>query len=186
MDCLGQSSKWRREWQIRVDVTILCIFLYLSCLSQISTCQKEDTSKETPKISRLAIEYKDSSGYRHRKDDFERGNYAKTARINSRPIIGRLVLVQTLYNNSELGCTRLNPEIVPKNEPWVALIKRGDCTFSEKIYNAAKNSSASAVIIYNFEGSVLIHSEDNKKTLLTMTTVTPGGHNGMYPKHTLF
>ncbi|XP_077420561.1 E3 ubiquitin-protein ligase RNF128-like [Vanacampus margaritifer] len=36
--------------------------------------------------------------------------------------------------------------------PWIALIKRGNCTFSEKI-NAAKGQGASAVVVYNVDGS---------------------------------
>ncbi|CAK6977163.1 E3 ubiquitin-protein ligase RNF128-like [Scomber scombrus] len=36
--------------------------------------------------------------------------------------------------------------------PWIALIKRGNCTFSEKI-NAAKRQGASGVVVYNVDGS---------------------------------
>ncbi|XP_071385059.1 E3 ubiquitin-protein ligase RNF128-like [Centroberyx affinis] len=36
--------------------------------------------------------------------------------------------------------------------PWIALIKRGNCTFSEKI-NAAKRQGAAGVVIYNGDGS---------------------------------
>uniref|UniRef100_A0A8C7ZQG3 Si:dkeyp-86f7.4 n=1 Tax=Oryzias sinensis TaxID=183150 RepID=A0A8C7ZQG3_9TELE len=36
--------------------------------------------------------------------------------------------------------------------PWIALVKRGNCTFSEKI-NAAKRQGAAAVVVYNVEGS---------------------------------
>ncbi|KAM9765083.1 E3 ubiquitin-protein ligase RNF128a [Menidia menidia] len=36
--------------------------------------------------------------------------------------------------------------------PWIALVKRGNCTFSEKI-NAAKRLGAAAVVVYNVDGS---------------------------------
>ncbi|KAF3686639.1 E3 ubiquitin-protein ligase RNF128 [Channa argus] len=36
--------------------------------------------------------------------------------------------------------------------PWIALVKRGNCTFSEKI-NAAKRRGAAAVVVYNVDGS---------------------------------
>ncbi|KAM9366385.1 E3 ubiquitin-protein ligase RNF128a [Symphorus nematophorus] len=36
--------------------------------------------------------------------------------------------------------------------PWIALVKRGNCTFSEKI-NAAKRQGAAAVVVYNYDGS---------------------------------
>ncbi|XP_076588010.1 E3 ubiquitin-protein ligase RNF128a [Chaetodon auriga] len=36
--------------------------------------------------------------------------------------------------------------------PWIALVKRGNCTFSEKI-NAAKRHGADGVVVYNVDGS---------------------------------
>lgn len=36
--------------------------------------------------------------------------------------------------------------------PWIALVKRGNCTFSEKI-NAAMSQGAAAVVVYNVDGS---------------------------------
>ncbi|GAA6218868.1 RING finger protein 148-like [Lates japonicus] len=35
--------------------------------------------------------------------------------------------------------------------PWIALVKRGNCTFSEKI-NAAKRQGAAGVVVYNEDG----------------------------------
>jgi len=35
---------------------------------------------------------------------------------------------------------------------WIALVKRGNCTFSDKI-NAAKRQGASGVVVYNLDGS---------------------------------
>lgn len=37
-------------------------------------------------------------------------------------------------------------------EPWIALIKRGNCTFSEKII-AARSKGAAGVVVYNVDGS---------------------------------
>lgn len=36
--------------------------------------------------------------------------------------------------------------------PWIALVKRGNCTFSEKI-NAAKRQGAAGVVVYNVDGT---------------------------------
>lgn len=36
--------------------------------------------------------------------------------------------------------------------PWIALVKRGNCTFAEKI-NAAKRQGAVGVVVYNVDGS---------------------------------
>ena len=60
-------------------------------------------------------------------------------------------------DNSSHGCTP--PVNVPKKDPWIALIKRGNCKFQKKIYNAAVLSNASAVVIYNHE------VENNKLTM---------------------
>ncbi|XP_017260341.1 RING finger protein 148 [Kryptolebias marmoratus] len=38
------------------------------------------------------------------------------------------------------------------SSPWIALVKRGNCTFSEKI-NAAKRQGAAAVVVYNVDSS---------------------------------
>ncbi|XP_061669774.1 E3 ubiquitin-protein ligase RNF128-like [Syngnathoides biaculeatus] len=49
------------------------------------------------------------------------------------------------------GCG-LDPLYNASASPWIALVKRGNCTFSEKI-NAAKRQGASAVVVYNVDGS---------------------------------
>lgn len=38
------------------------------------------------------------------------------------------------------------------SEPWIALVKRGNCTFSEKIAVAVRHNAV-AVVVYNVEGS---------------------------------
>lgn len=38
------------------------------------------------------------------------------------------------------------------SEPWIALVKRGNCTFSEKIAAAVRHNAA-AVVVYNLEGT---------------------------------
>jgi hypothetical protein len=37
---------------------------------------------------------------------------------------------------------------LPVSEPWIALVKRGQCEFAAKIINAIR-SNASAVLVYN-------------------------------------
>ncbi len=45
------------------------------------------------------------------------------------------------------GCT---PFVnVPAKEKWIALISRGGCKFTKKIFHAAVLHNASAVVIYN-------------------------------------
>ncbi|GCB62891.1 E3 ubiquitin-protein ligase RNF149-like [Scyliorhinus torazame] len=56
-------------------------------------------------------------------------------------------------NRDQLGCDPNTEYFISRSgEPWIALVARGNCTFKEKILNAAKKM-ASAVVIYNFLGT---------------------------------
>lgn len=61
--------------------------------------------------------------------------------------------IVTLPKGDPKGC---GPDSVysrnSSSPPWIALIKRGNCTFSEKI-NAAKRQGAAGVVVYNVDGS---------------------------------
>lgn len=64
------------------------------------------------------------------------------------------VLVHIKSGDDNTGCTMpfkstRYPGDLPK-EPWIALIKRGDCNFQVKVDNAYR-SNASGVIVYNNE-----------------------------------
>ena len=51
-------------------------------------------------------------------------------------------------------------------EPWMALIKRGDCFFSEKLNNAVNNHGANGFIIYNDDDIA------NPKVIMNITSKT--------------
>lgn len=60
--------------------------------------------------------------------------------------------IVTLPKGDPKGC---GSDIYKRNSsspPWIALVKRGNCTFSEKI-NAAKRQGAAGVVVYNVDGS---------------------------------
>ncbi|KAM9860978.1 E3 ubiquitin-protein ligase RNF128-like [Aulostomus maculatus] len=61
--------------------------------------------------------------------------------------------VVVLPKGDPKGCS---PDTVynrnPNSTAWIALVKRGNCTFSDKI-NAAKRQGAAAVVVYNMDGS---------------------------------
>lgn len=65
----------------------------------------------------------------------------------------RVAGVVTLPKGDPRGC---GPDPLynrsSSSPPWIALIKRGNCTFSEKI-NAAKRQGAAGVLVYNIDGS---------------------------------
>ncbi|XP_059480429.1 E3 ubiquitin-protein ligase goliath-like isoform X2 [Neocloeon triangulifer] len=64
---------------------------------------------------------------------------------------GLLVHVQSVNSTSDHGCTLpLKPvggDVLP-TQPWIALIRRGHCSYDQKVDNAFK-SNASAVLIFN-------------------------------------
>uniref|UniRef100_A0A8B9HQ20 PA domain-containing protein n=1 Tax=Astyanax mexicanus TaxID=7994 RepID=A0A8B9HQ20_ASTMX len=45
-----------------------------------------------------------------------------------------------------------NTSFSVKKRPWIALIKRGNCSYADKI-RAALRKKASAVVIYNYDGA---------------------------------
>lgn len=64
------------------------------------------------------------------------------------------------------------PVNVPRGvRKWIALIRRGDCKFDEKIYNAAVMANASAVVVYN---------QKDEETLITMNHF--GEYNSIHGK----
>ncbi|XP_043112429.1 RING finger protein 148 [Puntigrus tetrazona] len=56
-----------------------------------------------------------------------------------------------LPDSDPLACSR-NTSFTPRHQPWIALIKKGNCTYSQKI-RAAQRQGASAVVIYNLDGT---------------------------------
>ncbi|KAM8893631.1 E3 ubiquitin-protein ligase RNF128a [Spinachia spinachia] len=68
-------------------------------------------------------------------------------------LLGRAEGVVTLPKGDPMGCG--SDPVYNRNSsypPWIALVKRGNCTFSAKI-NAAKRQGAGGVVVYNLDGS---------------------------------
>lgn len=61
---------------------------------------------------------------------------------------------------------------------WIALVKRGNCTFSEKI-NAAKSQGASRVVVYNVEGSGNSTTHMSHPDALEIVAIMIGNTQGM-------
>ena len=70
------------------------------------------------------------------------------------PAYGVLIHVRSELNDDPTACTlplitHSTPDRkLPVSEAWIALVKRGECEFGEKMMNAI-HSNASAVIVYN-------------------------------------
>nr|XP_043885392.1 E3 ubiquitin-protein ligase RNF128-like [Solea senegalensis] len=59
--------------------------------------------------------------------------------------------IVTLPKDDPKGCSA-DPVYNFSASPWIALVKRGNCTFTEKI-NAAVRQGAAGVVVYNVDGS---------------------------------
>ncbi|KAK6473805.1 RING finger protein 148-like [Huso huso] len=62
--------------------------------------------------------------------------------------------------------------------PWIALIERGNCTFTDKIEVAVRNG-ASAVVIFNVHGTgnetrPMVHNGEWKVAIVTVSNATTG------------
>ncbi|KAI3376939.1 hypothetical protein L3Q82_000178 [Scortum barcoo] len=62
--------------------------------------------------------------------------------------------------------------------PWIALVKRGNCTFSEKI-NAAKRQGAAGVVVYNSDGTGNRTTHMSHSDALGIVTIMVGNTQGM-------
>ncbi|XP_028623305.1 E3 ubiquitin-protein ligase RNF128 isoform X2 [Grammomys surdaster] len=83
----------------------------------------------------------------------ESSNYTKTEACEcgvyglASPVANAMGVVGIPKNGSYQACD-YNTQFTNTDKPWIALIERGNCTFSEKIQTAGR-SNADAVVIYN-------------------------------------
>ncbi|KAF7474154.1 Hypothetical predicted protein [Marmota monax] len=63
------------------------------------------------------------------------------------PVANAMGVVGIPKNNNYQACD-FNTEFTNTKKPWIALIERGNCSYSEKIQTAGRRN-ADAVVIYN-------------------------------------
>ena len=74
--------------------------------------------------------------------------------------------VDTSSSNEDADITGCFPPFednYPHNEPWIAVVKRGHCTFNEKIKHAME-LNASGVLVYDTENGKTLQSMKGKNT----------------------
>lgn len=79
-----------------------------------------------------------------------------------------LVHVKAAINRTvNTGCHA--SDNAPSDQPWIALVQRGDCKFDVKVYTAAR-SNASAVVVYNFkdEDEILVMAHEDHGIVTVM------------------
>jgi len=147
----SSTPKWRRGRSSYMEFAFFFL-LFCLCVSR-SLCDNSISNQDRLIYAKLKTEVIQDNGRAVVNEESNAGTYGQGTRVNlDGPIKGQLVHVHTKVNKSDLGCSILDPEIVP-SKPWVALVLRGECNFNDKIYYAAKVSNASAVIIYDFKDS---------------------------------
>lgn len=85
--------------------------------------------------------------------------------------------------NDHTGCTKdwngtLGAPLPPREVPWIALIKRGNCNFEEKVRHAY-NHGAGAVIIYNDKDDPRLDKmkiNDKERNITAVFTTKAKGH----------
>lgn len=88
----------------------------------------------------------------------EKSEVAKYGEFHVSSVSGVLVHVKSAMANGDdalAGCSfPLKPSYgeFPKDEPWIALVRRGRCNFQQKMEHAY-NSNASGIIVYNDKDS---------------------------------
>ena len=138
---LLKTTKWR--------IQILFTF-YTVC--GLAVCAHEQSHNEKVTHSILEIRYNNSKTGELVVDTGEYGHYGTQSRHAGES--GILVHVQSVCKQPEgcgpgwAGCAPIEPKLVPQKK-WIALIRRGNCSFNQKIHYATKVSNASAVVLYN-------------------------------------
>jgi hypothetical protein len=150
---MSLSINSKKMWAI-----LLVLFLYLcSACGHVSGDEYTRHYQQVHITAIVNITYKDPISGEMTSEKKELGRYGVKSRQDTE--WGMVVHVRTTENQTH-GCSP--PVNVPK-ERWIALVERGSCKFTDKIYNSAVVKNASAVVIYN-------HKDEDE--LLTMN------HNG--------
>ena len=138
----GLDPRW---WTV-----LLCIGLGLfSCCGQANADADYKTVRPARDRSYAAvvnITYRDPQTGEMRSEKNEIGKYG-TNKFEAE--WGWVVHVRTA-DGSNHGCNVFQNSL-STGERWIALIKRGECKFHDKISNAVFKSNASAVVVYNHE-----------------------------------
>ncbi|KAJ7994809.1 hypothetical protein DPEC_G00253320 [Dallia pectoralis] len=122
-------------------MSILWILWFL-CLSGLV----QSTTAQIFWMAYLETSFVNSSTEHTVQRQCECGRYGASSPLES--AVGMVILPVL----DPMGCS-LDPYLSQNlSRPWIALVKRGNCTFSQKI-RTARDKGASAVVVYNLDGT---------------------------------
>ena len=109
---------------------------------------QSDDKQETMSVGTaiVSVTYQDVNGENYIQTD--EGRYGYRSAMHTK--YGDLIHVRTSDNMTQ-GCSSFVNAPLSLDEPWIALIQRGLCSFDEKITNAVHEHHASAVVVYDHE-----------------------------------
>jgi hypothetical protein len=143
------------------EFSMVILFLGLF-LGKVSALYNDNSEPDTHIASINITVCKDSSPcYSYTKE----ATYGSSS--SHRKVEGYLILATTN------GCQKFNFPV--KKSPWIALIQRGSCYFTQKIQNA-EDHNASGVIIYGDKpgSSFTMNHENNPEFVAVSVTYTTG------------
>ncbi|XP_054875828.1 RING finger protein 150a [Poeciliopsis prolifica] len=149
----------------------LWTWLLFFCFVQLLCLDFTAAEKEEWYTAFVNITYLDPVSSEVRTEKTECGRYGEHS--PKREARGR-VLIPGLPQDRQ-GCdpnVRFPP--VPQDTAWVALVAEGNCTFREKIRNAA-NSNASAVVIYNSANDTITMPHSDTGDIVAIMIPEPKG-----------
>ena len=170
------TTRWRDDRRSTAKANLPFMFICFCLFVKIVSCDQDSRNKKIEEqYCKVSIEFRNKLGDVGRENFKENGRYGHLSKVNyDGPLKGQLVHVKTLHDKSDLGCGEIDPAVVPASGTWVALVRRGICSFNEKIYFAAKRSNASAVIVYSHK------KEDEKELQIIKTTGKYNGKNRLF------
>ena len=135
-----------------MGLTMTAACLQLCCCLLVSGTAADDysgplTETRIEYFAYINLSYVDPSTGEWRTES-TKGMYGSESRLDDE--WGFVVHVRTLDNRTD-GCS---PPVNAPSDRWIALIRRGDCKFHQKIHNAGIISNASAVVVYDNEEAI--------------------------------
>ncbi|CAG5121353.1 unnamed protein product, partial [Candidula unifasciata] len=150
----GFSRWWFPRSKARTLVVVYILRVMLPCVCADDPHIIHSPGQDTVKAF-INISYMDRDTNTKKEEHFE-GRYGKNSVIAKAS--GVVMHTLSLLNKSGIsytnhfGCTNyINPKF--PSEQWIALVKRGECSFTNKIKMATKDHNATAIVIYNNESN---------------------------------
>ncbi|KAL8581025.1 hypothetical protein ACOMHN_048059 [Nucella lapillus] len=139
------ETRKRSRWWTDTGVLVVAMSLTFSlCLGLEDNAQSSDTDTVSFHWAEVNFTYRDPVTNKQMNETAE-GKYGAESLVEQ-----KTGLVMHIHNkdNKSHGCKDYTNKIIPQ-VPWIALIERGVCLFTEKIKRATQTYNATAVVIYN-------------------------------------